>query len=163
MCFEQLLLSCTLKICSLWPLRSTIQQKKRKKKPLPLFACKVSAGFPSPASDYEEKKLNLHDYVVENETTTYFVKAQGDSMIGAGIFDGTLLIVDKSLEASEGDIVVAFINGECFVKRLRYEKGKTFLCPENKVYPAREIKEGESFHPFGVVTAICTKFNTKKR
>jgi DNA polymerase V len=117
----------------------------------------VSAGFPSPASDYEQDPLNLHEYVVDNEATTYFVKAEGDSMIGAGIFDGTMLVVDKSLEALDGDIVVAVINGECFVKRLRYEKGRTFLCPENKGYPTYEITEGVNFQIFGVVTAWCHK------
>jgi DNA polymerase V len=131
-------------------------------KPLPLFSCKVSAGFPSPASDYEQDPLNLHEYVVDNEATTYFVKAEGDSMIGAGIFDGTMLVVDKSLEALDGDIVVAFINGECFVKRLRYEKGKIFLCPENKGYPTYEISEGVNFQIFGVVTAWCHKSKRKR-
>ncbi|MDO1445508.1 translesion error-prone DNA polymerase V autoproteolytic subunit [Rhodocytophaga aerolata] len=132
------------------------------KKTLPLFACKVSAGFPSPANDYEEKPLNLHDYVVDNNSTTYFVKAEGNSMVGAGIFDGTVLVVDKSVEAKTGDIVVAFINGECFVKRLRYERGSAFLCPENEGYPVYEIKDREHFQIFGVVIAVCTKFNRKR-
>jgi DNA polymerase V len=136
--------------------------EKSYKKPLPLFSCKVSAGFPSPASDYEEKPLNLHDYVVDNESTTYFVKAEGNSMIGAGIFDGTMLVVDKSVEAKDGDIVVAFINGECFVKRLRHENGKTFLCPENKGYPVYEIKGNENLQLFGVVIAWCHKLNRKR-
>ena len=132
------------------------------KKALPLFSCKVSAGFPSPASDYEEKPLNLHDYVVDNESTTYFVKAAGNSMTGAGIFDGTVLVVDKSVKADDGDIVVAFINGECFVKRLRHEKGKVFLCPENKGYPTYEVKETENFQIFGVVIAWCHKPKRKR-
>jgi DNA polymerase V len=136
--------------------------KQTQHKALPLFSCKVSAGFPSPASDYEEKPLNLHDYVVENESTTYFVKAEGNSMIGAGIFDGTMLVVDKSLQAKDIDIVVAFINGECFVKRLRHEKSKVFLCPENKGYPTYEVKGSENFQIFGVVIAVCTKINRKR-
>ncbi len=127
------------------------------KKDLRFFSCKVSAGFPSPAWDYEEKPLNLHNYAVDNDSTTYFVKAQGDSMKGAGIFDGTMLVVDKSVEAGDGDIVVAFVNGECFVKRLRYEKGKVFLCPENRGYPRYEVKGGENFQIFGVVVAWCHK------
>lgn len=127
-----------------------------------MFSCKVSAGFPSPASDYEEAPLNIHDYVVENHAATYFVRAEGSSMIGAGIFDGTMLVVDKSVEAQDGDIVVAFVNGECFVKRLRYEKGKMFLCPENKGYPIYEVKDMENFQMFGVVIAVCTKFNRKR-
>lgn len=137
-------------------------EKYSKVKPLPLFSCKVSAGFPSPANDYEQSPLNLHEYVVDNEATTYFVKAEGDSMTGAGIFDGTMLVVDKSVEAIDGDIVVAFINGECFVKRLRYEKGKAFLCPENKGYPTYEIKDGVNFQIFGVVIAWCHKSKRKR-
>jgi DNA polymerase V len=136
--------------------------KRSHKRPLSLFSCNVSAGFPSPASDYEEKPLNLHDYVVDNESTTYFVKAEGNSMTGAGIFDGTMLVVDKSVEAGDGDIVVAFINGECFVKRLRYENGKVFLCPENKGYPAYEVKGSDNFQIFGVVIAWCHKLKRKR-
>ena len=121
------------------------------KKDLPFFSCKISAGFPSPADDHLEKRLNLHGYAVENEATTYFVEAEGNSMIGAGIFPGTMLVVDKSLEAQDGDIVVTFLDGECFVKRLRHEKGKVFLCPENKGFPIYEVTGNENFQIFGVV------------
>src|SRR5687767_2745535 len=78
------------------------------KKDIPLFSCKISAGFPSAAWDHEEKRLNLHDYAVDNDATTYFVEAEGNSMIGTGIFLGTMLVVDKSVKAQDGDIVVAF-------------------------------------------------------
>lgn len=130
------------------------------KKDIPLFSCKVSAGFPSPASDYEEKPLNLHEYAVDNDATTYFVTAQGDSMLGVGILPGTMLVVDKWVEATDGDIVVAFLDGECFVKTLRHEKGKIFLCPENKGYPTYEVSGNENFQIFGVVTGW---FHKRKR
>lgn len=139
-----------------------LPDKEARKSPLPLFTCKVSAGFPSPADDHLAKRLNLHDYVVADEDTTYFVEAEGDSMINAGIFHGTKLVVDTSVEAEEGDIVVAFLDGGCFVKRLRYEKGKVFLCPENKGYPTYEVTNNETFKILGVVTAVCTKFTRKR-
>ena len=139
-----------------------LPKKESFKKPLPLFECRVSAGFPSPAEEYLTKRLNLHDLVVQDEDTTYFVEAEGDSMINAGIYPGTKLVVNTAIEAQDGDIVVAFLDGGCFVKRLRIEKGKLFLCPENKSFPSYEVTTNETFRIFGVVTAVCTILKRNK-
>ena len=100
----------------------------------PLYACGVSAGFPSPADDYAEGALDLNAHLVREPAAT-FARARGDSMIGAGIHDGDLLVVDRSLPAEDGKVVVVSINGELTVKRMRREKGITWLVPENPDYP----------------------------
>lgn len=86
---------------------------------LPLYLARVAAGFPSPADDYAERRLSLDEYVVDDPDATYFVRVEGDSMEGAGIRDGDLLVVDSSREVVSGDIVVAVLNGEMTVKRVR--------------------------------------------
>ena len=102
---------------------------------LPLYACGVSAGFPLPADDYAEGALDLNSHLVRQPAATFFARARGDSMIGAGIHDGDLLVVDRSLTAEDGKVVVVSINGELTVKRMRREKGITWLVPENPDYP----------------------------
>ena len=97
----------------------------------PLYSSDVEAGFPSPAEDYIEQELNLHDYAVRHKAATFFVRAHGDSMIKAGIFDGDLLIVDRLEAAEDGRVVIAALDGELTVKRLVKKDGKTWLAPEN--------------------------------
>ena len=106
----------------------------QKKTLLPLFQSAVAAGFPSPAEDYVEKKLDLNELMVPHPTATFFVKVEGSSMEDANIFSGDILVVDRSLEAKNGAIVVAILNGEFTVKRLIKEKNKVFLCPENNSF-----------------------------
>ena len=89
---------------------------------LPLYLSPVKAGFPSPADDFIDRKLDLHEYLVHNEAATFFLRAQGDSMTGAGIHDGDLLIVDRSIEAAHDKIVIAALDGELTVKRLQRTK-----------------------------------------
>ena len=130
---------------------------------LPLFACKISAGVPSPADDHIEKRLNLHDFAVDRDHTSYFVEAEGDSMSKIGILPGTMLVVDKSIKAEDGDIVVAFLDGACLVKRLRKSKGSIWLCPENDKYAPIEVTGNESFGIFGVVISGCTRFRNRSK
>ena len=111
---------------------------------LPLYLSPVKAGFPSPADDFIDRKLDLHEYLVHNEAATFFLRAQGDSMTGAGIHDGDLLIVDRSIEAAHDKIVIAALDGELTVKRLQRTKGKVFLAPENPDYPVFDITEGDT-------------------
>ena len=85
---------------------------------LPLYLSPVEAGFPSPAEDYTEQKLNLHKYVVRHEAATFFVRAHGDSMLNAGIHDGDLLVVDRAIAAEHNRVVIAALEGELTVKRL---------------------------------------------
>lgn len=115
---------------------------------LPLVMCRVSAGFPSPADDFLEGSLDLNDYI-EHPAATYFVRAEGDSMTGAGIYNGDLLIVDRSIEARQGHIVIAVIQGELTVKRLKKDRGGWILMPENPDYPA--IPMAEETQIWGVV------------
>ncbi len=108
---------------------------------LPLFACPVPAGFPSPATDYEEQPLDLNGFLIRHPVATFFVRVQGDSMTGAHIFDGDLLVVDRAEEARSGHIVLAQIGGETVVKRLRRMDGQFWLCSENPAYPNFPITE----------------------
>ena len=118
---------------------------------IPLGSSKVSAGFPSPATDYEDKRLDINDYLVRNAVSTFFFPVQGDSMEGAEIFDGDILVVDKSIQASHGHIVVAFVNGERLVKRLFHRDGRIALEAESPCYPTIEMHEGTELLVWGVV------------
>lgn len=112
----------------------------------------VPAGFPSPAIDHQEEKISLDTLLDIRAPHTYLVKVSGDSMQGAGIFDGDLLIVSRALTAQPGQIVVACLNGEIFVKRLCKEQGQILLRAENPDYAPRYVLEGEDLHMWGVVT-----------
>jgi DNA polymerase V len=120
----------------------------------PLFKSGVSAGFPSPAADYEEGKLDLNKHLIRNPAATFFVRVNGDSMIGAGIHTGDLLVVDRSLEPADKSVVIAVVNGELTVKRIRIRKGKITLEPENENYPAQQITECVEFEVWGIVTNV---------
>lgn len=123
----------------------------------PFYLSAVSAGFPSPADDYIDKHLDLNEHLISNQTATFFVRASGNSMIGANINDHDILIVDRSLTAGNGSIVIAALDGELTVKRLKIRQGKLFLVPENSEYPEFEIHEDSSFEIWGVVTYIIHK------
>lgn len=123
----------------------------------PLFTSKISAGFPSPADDYIDKHLSLDEYCVQNPASTFFLKVQGDSMIDAGIYPDDLLIVDKSLDAKHGKIVIAVLDGELTVKRLSIAGGKVHLVPENKKLKPIEVSELSELNIWGVVTNVIHK------
>ena len=119
-----------------------------------LFEAGVSAGFPSPAADYEEGKLDLNKHLIKNPPATFFVRVTGDSMVGAGIHHGDLLIVDRSLEPKDKSVVIAVVNGELTVKRIRIRKKKITLEPENENYSTQNITEGMEFEVWGIVTNV---------
>ncbi|NIA19050.1 MAG: translesion error-prone DNA polymerase V autoproteolytic subunit [Xanthomonadaceae bacterium] len=119
---------------------------------LPLAVASVSAGFPSPADDYLEGTLDLNQHLIKHPAATFFVRVTGDSMIDAGIHDGDLLLVDRSLEAVDGKVVIAVINGELLVKRVRKVGERLFLLPENQAYQPIEVQEEMDFELWGVVT-----------
>lgn len=125
---------------------------------LPLFSTKVAAGFPSPADDHVEKRLDPRDYLIENDNSTFFVRVKGESMIDAGIFDNDVLVIDRSKTASIGDIVLAVLDGEFTVKTLGHSKHGPRLIPANKSFPVIDIKDGQSFEVWGVVTGSMRKF-----
>ena len=126
--------------------------------PLDLFEHKVPAGFPSPADDHIEKKLDLNDYLIKQKEATFFVRIKGDSMIDAGIHDNDIVIVDKSQKASNGDIVLASIDGDFTVKLLSSYQSKYRLLAANEKYKPIEINESMQFEVWGVVTGAVRKF-----
>jgi DNA polymerase V len=121
---------------------------------IPLYTCPVSAGFPSPADEYIEGKLDLNRYLVHHPTATFFVRVAGNSMTGAGIHEGDLLIVDRSLEPRNGRVIIAVINGELLVKRLKIEGKQPYLIAEHQDYPPLAITEAMEFQIWGVVTNV---------
>jgi DNA polymerase V len=120
----------------------------------PLYSSHVQAGFPSPADDYIEDHLDLNEYLIKHPAATFFVKAEGQSMIGANIQPGDLLIVDRSIPATHGKIVIAAIQGELTVKRLFQQAGKIQLLPENPEFQPIDISENSELVIWGVVTHI---------
>jgi len=123
----------------------------------PFFMSAVEAGFPSPAEDYVEGSLDLNKHLIKHPAATFFVKVSGDSMIDAGIYPDDILIVDRSLEAVDKKIVIAVIDGELTVKRLRYRDSLLFLEPENHGYLPIRITEEMAFEVWGVVTNVIHK------
>jgi DNA polymerase V len=122
-----------------------------------LFEAVVPAGFPSPAGDYEEDKLDLNKHLINNPVATFFVRVTGDSMVGAGVHHGDLLIVDRSLEPKDRNVVIAVVDGELTVKRIRIRGRRVALEPENLNYFVQEITEGTEFEVWGVVTNVIHK------
>jgi DNA polymerase V len=124
--------------------------------PMPLMAFKVQAGFPSPADDYMDKKLDLNEYLITHPNSTFFVRATGESMIDAGIMEGSLLVVDKSIKPTNHKIVIAVVNEEFTVKRLKIVKGQFKLISENSNYHYDKILSENDFI-WGVVIAVINK------
>ena len=116
----------------------------------PLFTSKISAGFPSPADDFIEGSLDLNQHLIDHPQATFFLRVSGDSMSGAGIFPGDLLIVDRSLTATHNDIVIAVLHNELTIKRLIKQKSTYVLRPENPAYKDIPLPEGAEI--WGVVS-----------
>lgn len=125
---------------------------------VPLFSDRVPCGFPSPAADYVEQRIDLNELLIQHPSSTYFVKTAGDSMIDAGIGDGDLLVVDSSRTASHGDIVIAAVEGEFTVKRLQL-RPTVQLNPMNSAYSPIIIGSEDALDIFGVVTFIVKTVN----
>lgn len=127
---------------------------------LPLYSNRVPAGFPSPALDHMEQKLSLDELLGINAPHMYLVRAVGESMVNAGIFDGDILVVSRAQTAANGDIVIAAINGETCVKRLSRQGGISVLLSENPAFPSRYIMEGDELMIWGVVVASLRRHKT---
>jgi DNA polymerase V len=117
----------------------------------------ISAGFPSPADDFRETRISLDDELIKNKDATFFAKVKGQSMIGAGLDDNDLLVIDRSLEPANNKIAVCFLDGEFTVKRLRVEKNEVWLQPENPNYPVINITAENDFVIWGIVTNVIKK------
>lgn len=113
---------------------------------------KVPAGFPSPAADHTQERIDLNKQLIRNKEATYIFRVKGDSMTGAGIYEGDALLVDRSMDPKHNHIVIAQLNNEFTVKRLYRRGGVVKLIAENPIYPPRLIKEEDDFIVWGVVT-----------
>ena len=125
---------------------------------LPLFGTRVAAGFPSPADDHLENTLDLNEHLVRRPAATFFVRVQGESMTGAGINPGDILVVDRAEEARDGKIVIAALDGELTVKRLSRRDGRVMLMPENPAFEPIPVNEEMSFVIWGVVRSVIHEF-----
>ena len=114
----------------------------------------ISAGFPSPADDFKEIRISLDKELVKNRDATFYAKVSGESMVGAGLDDGDLLIIDRSKSVENGRIAICLIDGEFTVKRIKKENNKLYLKPENKKYKKIELKEGNELVIWGIVTYV---------
>lgn len=121
------------------------------------FNTGISAGFPSPADDFKQERLSLDDMLVKNKLATFYARVSGQSMIGAGLNDNDLLVIDRSLEPQHNKIAVCFLDGEFTVKRLRVEKDGVWLQPENDNYKPIKITEENQFIIWGIVTNVIKK------
>jgi len=118
------------------------------------FVGGIKAGFPSPAIDFEDEKISLDKFLVKNHLATFYAKADGNSMTGAGIDNGDILVIDRSLEAKENKIAVCCIDGEFTVKRLKIRKDGLYLMPENKGFEPIKVTESNQFIVWGIVTYV---------
>ena len=126
---------------------------------LPLYSSKVSAGFPSPCDDHIAKRLNIHDYLVDQEDATFLVTVTGLSMRDAGLLPKDVVVVDRSKNANIGNIILAVVNGEFTIKQLALgENGNPVLLPANPDFKPIEIKDGMDFEIWGVVTGSIRKY-----
>lgn len=118
---------------------------------LEMCAWKVPAGFPSPAADHARKRIDLNDYLIRNREATFIFKVKGDRMVGAGIYEGDALVVDRSIEPKHNHVVLAVVNGDFTLKRLYRRGGVIKLLPENKIYPPDNIQGRRGSHRVGGV------------
>jgi len=131
--------------------------EKRSSCQLPLYLATVSAGFPSPADDFIDKTLDLNEHLIDHPEATFFVRVFGDSMLDAGLHSGDILIVDRALQPSHNRIVIAALDGELTVKRIRKHGGRLYLVPEHPDYKPIEVTGEASFEVWGVVTHVIHK------
>lgn len=121
---------------------------------IPISNNAVSAGFPSPADDFKEKRISLDNTLVKNKEATFYARVSGKSMIGAGLDDGDLLVIDRSMEPEHGKIAVCFLDGEFTVKRLHITKSTITLMPENDSYKPIKVSKDSDLLIWGVVTYV---------
>ena len=124
---------------------------------IPLFESPISAGFPSPAEDYVDLKLDLNKFLIKHPSATFYVRVKGDSMKNASIFDGDILIVDKALDPKNDDIAVCVLDGEFTVKRIRRHNDQLYLIPENPDFQPIKITDNDDFKIWGILSYVIHK------
>ncbi|MGV0953838.1 MAG: LexA family protein [Fluviibacter sp.] len=127
---------------------------------VPLFAHTIRAGFPSPADDYVADTLDLNEHLMPRKEASFLLRAKGESMIGVGIHDGDMLVVDRSITASDGLIVIAQLDGQFTVKTLEKKHGKVRLLPANPDFEPIELKDEQELQIWGVVTSVIHHFKS---
>jgi DNA polymerase V len=125
---------------------------------LPLAEGGIVAGFPSPAEDFLDLSIDLNKYLIKNKAATFYGRVKGNSMINAGIADGDLLVIDKSIEPENGKIAVCYINGEFTVKRIKIQDDRCWLMPENDDFKPIEVLPDNQFMIWGVVLHVIKSF-----
>ena len=135
-----------------------INFRKNKKTKIKLYTTSISAGFPSPAEDHMDISLDINEYLVKHPSSTFYIYVKGDSMIDSGIFDGDLLIVDRSLEVKSNSVVVAVIDGDFTVKKIKKDSGNLYLIPQNKKYKPILLENNMDFQIWGIVTHTIHHF-----
>ncbi len=125
---------------------------------LPLVSKGISAGFPSPASDFIDINIDLNKHLIKHPSSTFYANVKGDSMKDEGIFDEDLLVIDKSLDPSNGKIAVCFIDGDFTVKKIKLENGECWLVPANDKYPTIKITSDNELIIWGIVTHVIKSF-----
>ncbi len=145
-----------MKLTSLYPTKTIefFTPNHATKLKLPFVSNGISAGFPSPADDFLDINIDLNKHLIKNPSTTFYGRVKGNSLIDAGIHDGDLLIIDKSLELTNGKIAVCFIDGEFTVKRIKLEKDTVWLIAENKDYPSIKVTKDNDFVIWGIVINV---------
>lgn len=124
----------------------------------PLFAARIPAGFPSPADDYIDQGLDLNELLIRHPAATFFVRVSGDSMTGAGIHSGDVLVVDRAETARDRSVIIAALNGELTVKRFIRGNGRAYLVSENPGYAPLEVTGDADFEVWGVVVHVIHSF-----
>jgi DNA polymerase V len=124
---------------------------------LPLLPFQISAGFPSPALDFVDLSIDLNKQLIEHPSATFYGRVKGESMKNAGINDGDLLVIDKSIEPVDGKIAVCYLDGEFTLKRIKIKKNELWLMPENEAYKPIKIEENNNLTIWGIVTYIIKK------
>jgi DNA polymerase V len=124
---------------------------------LPYISSGIKAGFPSPAADFDESKISLDNVLVKNREATFYAKASGSSMIGAGINDGDILVIDRSIEPQNNKVAVCFIDGEFTIKRIQVEKDCVYLMPENPKFNPIKVTNENQLIIWGIITYVITK------
>ena len=117
----------------------------------------ISAGFPSPAGDFKQERISLDKELIKNKEATFFARVSGESMINAGLEDGYLIVIDRSIEPANNKIAVCFVEGEFTVKRLIVKKDRIWLKPENSIYKPIEVKDEDRLIIWGIVTNVIKK------
>lgn len=137
-----------------------LDKKPKSNIKIPFYSTGASCGFPSPADDFAENSLDLNEYLIDHPASTFFVRAKGNSMIEAGIFDGDLLIIDKSLDPKNNSIVLACIEGEFLIKKFVKKDSKVFLEACNPEYKNMDVTMNEGFSVEGIVIATIHQFDS---